>query len=392
MLWTDIESPTAQIPLDIQLRFQLESVARRPHEAARYAKLGNIFTAFEKYADAATAFAQAEALDSSNFRQFDRLARCYIALKQPDAAFAVCERGYAVMSNSAEFHTIRGIALRALGRDTEACASFLQALALSRDSFVAAESLLSPLASDSDGGRLLALCEEVPSTYANCTVVRGYRALALSRVGRVDEARNLVDLERHPARITFEPPAEFGGIEHFNALLADEILRNPGLRYASEYGFYQTEQLAIPGARAFPVLAKFLRSIIKNYIAEFAHRGLDGILPPPPQEGFLDSAGNVVRAEESHRAHLHKYAYISGVYHVSAPPDAGALILGPFDGYVPCWGRRDIKPVQGVATLFPSHIFHSVGPTRSERPRIAIPFNLCVEAKLLGALPPTSAF
>jgi hypothetical protein len=224
--------------------------------------------------------------------------------------------------------------------------------------------------------------------------VRGYRAIALSRVGRLGEARNLVDLERYPARTVFEPPAEFGGIERFNALLADEILRNPGLRHTFPYGFYRTEQLAILGARAFPVLSKFLRSAIEAYIANFAQSGLDIILPPLPPRGYLYSAGNVVREEEGHHAHLHKFGYISGVYHVSVPPDvalgtdrSGALVLGPCDGYVPCFGSRDIKPVPGVATLFPSHIFHSVVPTRTEQPRIAIPFDLCVAQVAEKSLP-----
>jgi hypothetical protein len=65
-----------------------------------------------------------------------------------------------------------------------------------------------------------------------------------------------------------------------------------------------------------------------------------------------------------------------------ADDGVGALVLGSLDGltegYVPCWGTRNIKPVPGVATLFPSHIFHSVMPTRSEHPRIAVPFDLCV--------------
>jgi hypothetical protein len=289
----------------------------------------------------------------------------------------------------ADGHTVRGFALRALGRHTEARAAFLKALTLSPDAFAAAECLLSPLASDPDGARLLTLCEEFPSTYSNCTVVRGYRAIALSRVGRVDEARSLVDLERYPARAMFEPPAGFGGIERFNELLAEEILRNPGLGHTPTYRFCRTEHLDILGARAFPPLARFLRAAIDDYIAQFGQRGLDVILPPPPHEGVLGSAGNVVRADEGHQVHIHKYAYISGVYHVSVPPEvacaedrAGALVLGSYgaltEEYVPCWGRRDIKPVQGVATLFPSHIFHSVVPMRSEHPRIAIPFDLCV--------------
>jgi len=386
MRWLDIESPP-EIPLDILLRLQRESVAQRPHDAARHATLGEIFLRVAKYSDAAAAFEQAEAIDPRNFRQFNALAECYVELDRPDAALQVCERGTKVMPDCFRLHTVHGKALRSLGRHLEARAAFLRALSTGQDAFAAAECLLFPLASDPDGVRTLALCEEFPPSYANSTIVRGYRAIALSRVGRLDEAKCLVDLERYPAQITFEPPAEFGGIERFNALLADEVLTNPSLQYIPSYKFYRTESLAISGARAFPVLVKFLRAAIEDFIAGFAQCGLDVILPPPPREGFLQSGANVVRADEGHHTHLHKYAYVSGVYHVSVPAEvasddrAGALVLGSnddlTDGYVPCWGSRDIKPIPGVATVFPSHIFHSVIPTRSEQPRIAISFDLC---------------
>jgi len=111
------------------------------------------------------------------------------------------------------------------------------------------------------------------------------------------------------------PPDQFGGIECFNELLAQEIVHNPGLRSTNAYGLYRTEQLNTEGARAFPALAKF--------IAEFPRRGLDAVLPPAPSEGFLWSAGTVVREEEGHRSHLQKFAYVSGVYHVAVLQTAG---------------------------------------------------------------------
>jgi hypothetical protein len=43
--------------------------------------------------------------------------------------------------------------------------------------------------------------------------------------------------------------------------------------------------------------------------------------------------------------------------------------------------------VPGVATLFPSHIFHSVVPTRTEQPRIAIPFDLCAAQVVEKSVP-----
>jgi uncharacterized protein (TIGR02466 family) len=389
MRWTNIESPP-KIPLDIHLRLQRESVARRPQDVARHAKLGEILLRFANYGDAAIAFERAETIDPRNFRHFHRLANCYVRIGRHEDALEVCERGFDVLPDCSSLHGICGIALRALGRHIEARAAFLRALELSTDAFEAAECLLSPLASDPEGARMLALCDQVPSAYANSAVVRGYRAIALSRLGRLDEARSIVDLENYPARISFEPPAEFGGIERFNALLASEILHNPGLRYTPAYGFYRTEDLGITGARAFPILAKFLRTAIEDYIASFVQRGLDLALPLPPQEGFLQAAGNVVRADQGHQAHLHKYAFISGVYHVAVPTErssaddqAGALVLGSCDGlcegFVPCWGTGYVKPVPGVATLFPSHFFHSVRPTRSDQPRIAVPFDLCVD-------------
>jgi tetratricopeptide (TPR) repeat protein len=386
MRWSDIQSP-AKVPLDVYLVLQRESAARRPQDAGRHAQLGGILLQLAKYGEAAAAFEQAERLRPSDFRHFVDLAECYLSLGRPDAALRVCERGNEIIPNCSKLHDSCGVALQKLNRSAEAHQAFLNAVASSRHAFAAAESLLSPLASNSDGSRLLALCDELPEAYANCTVVRGFRAIGLSRVGRKDEARKLVDLVRHVAQITFEPPEEFGSIERFNARLAHEILRNPGLRRTPTYSFDHTEHLNISGAFAFPVLAKFLRAAIEAYITDFPRRGLDVILPPVPSEGFLVSAGNVVREEERQSSHLHKFGYVSGVYHVSVPPNArvaddraGALVLGSCDdrtgGYAPCWGSRDIKPVPGVATLFPSHIFHSVVSTRSVQPRIAVPFDL----------------
>jgi tetratricopeptide (TPR) repeat protein len=399
MQWTDLQF-LPRVPQDIRLAQQRETVARHPKDAAQHAELGKILMLLAKYEEAVAAFEQAERAAPREFQCFAALSQCFQALDRPEEMLHVCERGKEVMPDCCGVHFWHGIALRRLGRTAEASEALLKAVAaesplgpMSSDPvgksfyvFMAVESLLAPMASDSDGYRLLALCDELPPGYANCTVVRGYRAIALSRVGRSEEAKKVIDLDQHVARFKFDPPAEFAGIEHFNELLAMEILINPGLRY-SNLGLDQTEHLDISGARAFPALAEFLRTVIEDFISEFPLRGLDVILPPVPEKGFLVSAGNVVRGLESQMSHLHRDEYVSGVYHVCVPPNApsadnraGALVLGSCDditgGYVACWGSRDLKPVPGWATVFPSHLFHSVVSTQSEQPRIAIPFDL----------------
>jgi hypothetical protein len=387
MEWRDIEP--RKIPPDIRLRFLKESVSHRPHDGERHAELGLSLWELVMDGDAVAAFERAESISSGNFRDFARFAMCYCRLGRPDAALQVCDRGKEVLPDRSDIHTVRGMALRMLGRHADAREAFLRAVALSPDAFEAVECLFLALAADRDGAGLLSLSEELPSAYTNSTVVRGYRAIGLSLAGRRDEARSLVDLERYPLRVGFEPPAEFGSIEQFNAQLTEEILNNPGVYRVSVLEYRRTDHLAIMGARAFPVLAKFLRDAIERYLAEFARRGLDAVLPAPPRAGILCAAGNIVRGGEVHRVHLHKFGYVSGVYHVAVPPaetsaddQAGALVLGSCDGiiddYIPCWGRRDIRPIPGVATLFPSHIFHTVNPTRSEHLRIAVPFDLCI--------------
>jgi tetratricopeptide (TPR) repeat protein len=297
------------------------TAAPPPSSAVRLLRVGEALLRQAKYREAAAAFEQAEADGGSGESgHFVNLAFCYLCLREPHNALRTCERAIRRMPQNSDLYRLHGDASRLLGRETEARAAFMRALVLSDYAFTAAESLLLPLVAEPDGAGLLAVCEAMPPAYANCTVVRGFRAIALSRLGRTDDANALVDLDRYVMQTTFTPPEEFGGIERFNALLADEIIRNPGLRYIDAYGFQRTEQMNVAGARAFPMLAKFLQAAIADFTAEFAQRGLDRVMPPVPEEGFLRSAGNIVRDQQRHSSHLHKFAYISGMYRVAVPP------------------------------------------------------------------------
>jgi tetratricopeptide (TPR) repeat protein len=387
MRWIDAEAQQ-RVPFDVQLALCRESAARWPHDAMMHARLGDVLLSLTKYDEAAEVFARARTLDGGGLRALE-LARCYLYLNRADDALQICDEALASSPHPdiSNFHELRGRALGSLHRPDDASDAFLAAMRTSSRAYSAASALLVRLAHDPDDSRLLAFCEALPADYYNCSVARGFRAVGLSRVGRVDEAQKLVDLERHIWQVPFEPPQEFGGIENFNAVLAKEILDNPGLGRIGTYDFLRTQQLGLARERAYAAITVFMRAAFEKYLEDIPRRGLDEIMPSTPTEGILFTGANVVREGDSHLAHLHKYAYVSGVYHVSVPRDdgggdgrPGALLVGPWSrtagGHEPCWGRRYINPVAGVATIFPSHFFHSVVPTRGAELRIAIAFDL----------------
>ena len=98
----------------------------------------------------------------------------------------------------------------------------------------------------------------------------------------------------------------------------------------------------------------------------------------------------------SNRAHIHPGCIWSGVYYVQAPKNSGRIefidprthnLMTPVK-YIPrtrrprnCWTKVKYKPVAGRMLVFPSWLYHSVGPNRSRATgksadRIIVSFNL----------------
>jgi hypothetical protein len=245
--------------------------------------------------------------------------------------------------------------------------------------------LLRRLASRPDGEATLAFNADLPPACRDTAFVRAYGAIALSRLGRQEEALHLVNLDRHVLRLPFRPPTSFGDLARFNRLLAEEILANPS-PVTRRTGFNMNSSPPLRVSETQLALRAFVRNSFEFYIAEFAARGLDDVMRPPAA-GRLSEAGVVLRGEGRNGQHVHGTGFLSAVYHVLSPAEImdasdtrGALLLGCCDehtgGYVPCWGTRPVKPEPGWLTIFPSHVFHDVVPSRTESPRISFAADL----------------
>lgn len=101
------------------------------------------------------------------------------------------------------------------------------------------------------------------------------------------------------------------------------------------------------------------------------------------------------------RAHIHPGCIWSGVYYVQAPRKSGRIefidprtqnLMSPVE-YIPdtkrprnCWTKVQYKPIAGKMLIFPSWLYHSVGPNQSRAKgknadRIVVSFNLSQERR-----------
>jgi len=385
MRWLEPKS-VSNVPHAAVIALLRNAIEKQPKNSAHYARLGEVFENCGLFSDGANAYEIAAQNAPGDFQAWSQLAKCYLETDRPEAALDACHRGE-MHGPSAELHFQRGRALLELRRLADARLAFASAIKSSGTHFPALKMLLAPLAKKPRGAELLDFCNALPQSQQQTALVRAHRAIALSRIGRTEEASKLVDLDRYVARVPFVPPSQFGAIEQFNRQLADDILadRSPIKRNGEDFDINPSPLFC--RSQAFLALREFMKSAINDFLQESDGRGFDAVIPPPPAAGRLYSSSTVLRGAGHNGEHVHAAGYISAVYHVAVPESVtaasdarGTLALGLCKdytgGYTACWGTRYMKPVAGSLVIFPSHIFHDVVPSRTQSARISVAADL----------------
>ena len=228
--------------------------------------------------------------------------------------------------------------------------------------------------------RMLVYCEDVLRTRPLHAEALFHKALALARLGRTEDARDLMALDRLVRVSTLPAPSGFADTEEFRAVLATELLANPS--WARDPGYVSTRDgvritnLAQPGTRAVPALIRQIESAVEAHAAT---------IPDAPRAVRLDIWAVVLGADGFQRPHFHASGWLSGVTYVAAlRPDGanaypGRLIAGAVKderAAAACWGRREIEPVPGRLVLFPSYIPHATEPSGIDADRISVAFDV----------------
>ena len=378
MHWV-VSDPPPKMPTPEALKSISAAIDAQPLMSALRSFRGALLMRLGRLDDAIADFSAAMALDPHADHHV-QIATCQLRARRPEAALETCDsRG--PDDASPAWSLQRGRALLRLGRTAEGQAELKRALRADDPGFPALRSLLPTYGRSGDGGALLAFCDSLEPRHAATAGARGYRAAALSLLGRKREALDLVDLDRCIVRIPFEPPADYQGIAAFNRALADEILTAiPDEAAADRHVDYLMPPSPDPARTALMI---FVRRAVEDYIARIPERGLGAALPVIPHTAELTSGSVVLKGSAGQAEHLHPLGYLSCVYHVAVPESAtagdgrGALSIGGcashFAGHQAVWGTRTITPEPGWLTLVPSHVFHAVLPTGSPQPRITVP-------------------
>jgi uncharacterized protein (TIGR02466 family) len=214
-----------------------------------------------------------------------------------------------------------------------------------------------------------------------------YKALALARFGRVEEARKTLSTDRFVELGELPARDGLGEDRDFRERLAAEILRNPTLapdpRGKSTLGGRQTRELRQPDSPAVAGLLEHIKGAVDGFERRLSPQsGLARVRPPKVR---LDAWAVVYGAQGQQAPHRHPSGWISGVYYVAAPGPAaetgycGPLLLGALperDRIDPPWGIREIEPVPGRLVLFPSYVPHATAASGVDGARISVAFDV----------------
>ncbi|MEN3749055.1 putative 2OG-Fe(II) oxygenase [Sphingomonas sp. HF-S3] len=375
MAWID-STPDARPPATRREALLRQACDAAPRDSRLRLALAEALFDLGRFDEAIGAAELALAAEGDRFAGWPVLATAMLRARGADAVLDLCDHRWAAPGDS-RWHLVRGRALHRLGRGGEARSDFARAVAIGDSGFAALRALLESLAADREAEHLLRYCEApLPHLQGNAAI-RGYHALALSLLGRGEDANRLVDLDAMTSRVPFEPPAEFGGIDAFNATLAADILRDrPGQSRQTDVD--ANYAMRIRHSPALDALRAFIRTALRSYADRLPSLGL----PPAPEQARIGCGTVVLRRQGRNGQHLHAKACLTSVYHVVVPqpgsghPHAGALAMGVCDEIAPghraSWGERHLAAAPGWLTIFPAHIFHDVVATGSTDARITV--------------------
>jgi tetratricopeptide (TPR) repeat protein len=314
-----------------------------------------------------------------------RLARARIGLDRLDEANSQVDEALRLEPQSRGARILKFNLLARTGRWDAARELMDDIAALDPMNGFLCDARLCSTASRSECEAQLAACERELARNPILTDANYFKAIALARLGRAQEAREMIDLDRLVEISELPAPEGFRDAAAFRAGLAEEIVRNPTLMpdLKTTRDGLQTRRLRQPGAVHVDALLEQIKAAIDDYETRLSD-DCRAFASTRPKAAWLAPWAVVYGAAGRQKAHRHPKGWLSGVFYVTAPRrdsgHCGPLVLGmlgpEFAVGEPPWGTRKIEPVPGRLVMFPSYVPHGTEQTDSEEARISVAFDV----------------
>ena len=170
-------------------------------------------------------------------------------------------------------------------------------------------------------------------------------------------------------------------------IILEKEQKDKGVTF-SNVGGYHSSAINLEKEKGFKCIYDYINECMEVILFENNYK---------PNLGILSSHGwvNINRKGDFNREHVHPDCHWSGVYYVKTPANCGELRFhNPIvassmvkSGHLLNLTSSNIKtsfflnsipldPYEGSILIFPSWLFHSVDPNRSNYDRISISFNI----------------
>jgi len=313
------------------------------------------------------------------------------ALNKPKRAIESLQQAIQLQPDYADAHYNLANALRQMGNIEEALTHYALALELDPMHSAAATNLASQHLEIGNPIDALAACNMALQADPGNRDALSFSAIAATESGNPRKSADILspDLLIRPKQ--FSSRASYGSIDDFNSALVAHVLNHPTLarephNKATRNG-QQTDNLALGERGPVAELQNMIGEALDEYL-EAINKDTSHTYPPLiPNLTKIDIWGTVLGAQGHQTSHMHRAAWVSGVYYAKLPDvmhhggsgNAGWIeFCRPPDQFV-CKETHEVKmiePKEGLLILFPSYIYHRTIPFESTDNRISIAFDL----------------
>lgn len=369
------------------------AVALEPDLASAHYNLGTVLNQLGDLDGALAAYDQALDIDPQHGKALS--SKGFVLRAQGKAEDAAIAYGRAASQLPGDSSVLTGLgkALQDAGRLSEAVSAFARAVQADPHDPEATSGVADVLVQRGEAADAVAACDAFLVHHPANASVLAAKSVALNECGETDALRALVDLDRFVMPIRHERAPGFKSIDAFNAALAEHAAAHPTLvvspaSHATRQGKH-TADLTVKPKGPVAAFERMIASAVDEYVNRLGPDANHPFIVHRPRKWHLVIWAIVLEGEGYQVSHIHRAAWLSGVYYAQVPDIVSA---GGEDGWIEFgepgpeyhWSAkpetRRVRPEPGLMVLFPSYVFHRTIPFQSDQTRISVAFDVVPDA------------